>query len=660
MKLVVFSLFQKRFLKKIVTVFLFFLKLNFNAQGNTNENYSSADKQEIDTLSLQIENLVSLTNYYFEKNPDSMLYFQNLLLKKIEKVEGIEKQIKVYAKVIREEMLVGHNNLSKKLTPVIVRLCNQTKNYSILSKVYYYHGYYYQTHKSNTDSAATFYLKSLTLAMRENDKSMLANLNSAIGILYYNNSLCDSALRYINQSIIYHTQLKDSVNLLLDEFNLAAIYACKTDYFNAEKVFNQTLLKCRLQKNKIMELNAMFNLANLKNRSGKQIEAQEEVIHLIAKSKEYNQKNSILNAITLWAAIKFDLKEYKSAISKGEEALQMSIELASNEFISSNLNILISATKADGDFKKSVYYLEKKHKFDDSLATIKNTRYLEKLKGEYNLDLKNKELYEKTVLLEQNLQNNRNKNSIIWLLVALILILLILFYLYISRKRAKQLLEQQTVLQIEQQKEFSSFINGQESERKRIASDLHDGLAQNLVMLSLKVNSLKTESSVDNEKRIELKKDIDTLISETRSIAHNMMPDVLVELGLAKALKSMIYKLNEAHATLRVSLDHDERNFRLHRDLEIQVYRVIQELLNNTIKYAKASSCEIKFMSEGGNLNLLVKDNGIGFDSSLKQNFGIGLKSISARVTSLGGTIMINSTLGKGTETNIYLPLSNA
>lgn len=240
------------------------------------------------------------------------------------------------------------------------------------------------------------------------------------------------------------------------------------------------------------------------------------------------------------------------------------------------------------------------------------------------------------------------------MLILLLLFATLFFYLYKSRKKTQLQLQKQEMLNLQHRQEFNSFINGQESERKRIASDIHDGLAQNLVMLGIRIADLKSETEVETLKKAEIQKEVNQLINETRTIAHNMMPDVLTELGLHKALKSLINKLSHHHKLIKFNLVWDENINNLKSEHEIQIYRIVQELLNNCIKHSKATTCDIIFKFNINFIQLLVIDNGIGITFNNKQH-GIGIQSINSRVNSINGTIKFN-TKAKGLEIEISIP----
>ena len=311
------------------------------------------------------------------------------------------------------------------------------------------------------------------------------------------------------------------------------------------------------------------------------------------------------------------------------------------------------------DYKTSLNFFERKKRFDDSISNLRNIKYLENLKAEYNMDLKNREIIEKDIMINQKAQESRTKTSLIVLLLVCLVLVIIFFIQFRSRKKAESKLNEQTLANLAVQQDYMSFIEGQEAERKRIASDIHDGLAQNLVTLGINLSALKIESQDELNRKKELQADINQLINETRTIAHNMMPDVLTELGLTKGLKSLIHKLNQNNAGLTFSLELNDPFIKLSSLMEIQLYRIIQELMNNVIKHAQATSCLIKIVSSTEELKLSVTDNGIGFDIDIQQKAGIGIKSVNSRVRSLGGSIQIDSGLNSGCRTYIVIPMSN-
>jgi signal transduction histidine kinase len=146
---------------------------------------------------------------------------------------------------------------------------------------------------------------------------------------------------------------------------------------------------------------------------------------------------------------------------------------------------------------------------------------------------------------------------------------------------------------------------------------------------------------------------LDTSIKELRRVAHNMMPEMLTKFGLDEALKEYCNTINTTKL-LTVKYQSVGMDLRPDRSIEIIIYRIVQELLNNIMKHAAATEAFVQLVRENNRLNVVVEDDGKGFDTSLlKNNKGAGLTSIQSRVDYLKGQLDIHSGAGKGTLVNI-------
>ena len=146
---------------------------------------------------------------------------------------------------------------------------------------------------------------------------------------------------------------------------------------------------------------------------------------------------------------------------------------------------------------------------------------------------------------------------------------------------------------------------------------------------------------------------IDGSIKELRRVAHNMMPEMLTKFGLDEALKEYCNTINTTKL-LNVKYQSLGMNERLDSSAEIIIYRIVQELLNNTMKHAGATESFVQLIKEGSRLSIVVEDNGKGFDfSAAENNKGAGLANIRSRVDYLKGQLDIHTEPGKGTLVNI-------
>ena len=202
-----------------------------------------------------------------------------------------------------------------------------------------------------------------------------------------------------------------------------------------------------------------------------------------------------------------------------------------------------------------------------------------------------------------------------------------------------------------QMSQFKAVIEATESERKRIAQDLHDGLGQLLSTAKLNVSSMEDSVHDDDRQQFENSMSlIDEACQEVRHISHNMMPSTLIRMGLLPALKELVDKAC-IPGQMQVQLQVNGLTNRLDEASEVAIYRVVQETVNNAIKYSGASIVKVLLEKTDKQLRLEITDNGKGFDTAaIGKSEGIGWRSIYSRVAMLNGNISVESGKGKGTR----------
>ena len=236
------------------------------------------------------------------------------------------------------------------------------------------------------------------------------------------------------------------------------------------------------------------------------------------------------------------------------------------------------------------------------------------------------------------------------MLMLLLAVAFVLFFYFSQRKfQAQQLEAQQKELEYQQQLLYSN-IEAQEAERQRIARELHDDIGSKLNVINLSLHRLKKhqpESSVSTLN--DLFSVVKTTLDTTRRISHDLLPPVLENFGLVAALKELCEKYREASG-LDISLSTEESsNAALEKQISLNLFRVAQELLSNSIKYANASQIRIQFEQKGQQLSLSYRDNGQGFDiTDADFQKGLGLKNIESRMKMIGADYQLQSQVGKG------------
>jgi PAS domain S-box-containing protein len=211
-----------------------------------------------------------------------------------------------------------------------------------------------------------------------------------------------------------------------------------------------------------------------------------------------------------------------------------------------------------------------------------------------------------------------------------------------------------------------SLLKGQEKERQRISRDIHDSLGQILTALRLNIQTLnmKNDDADDlGHERIQMIKDLLTeAISEARRISHDLMPVLLSDFGLAAAARQLVEQLSVSSG-INIHLEHNLDNDRLEQSIEISMYRILQEALNNSVKYSKAKDIWISMKLNGHSIQLEVRDNGIGIDPeriyprpSLKDG-GKGIYNMQERANLLGGKFELSAQPEKGCKIVVNIPL---
>lgn len=239
-----------------------------------------------------------------------------------------------------------------------------------------------------------------------------------------------------------------------------------------------------------------------------------------------------------------------------------------------------------------------------------------------------------------------------------------ILYAYKQKKvlEARELAEKEKAEKLRKDQELASIdamIAGQEQERKKIASDLHDDLGSSLTTVKMYIESV--QSNVKEESAQTLLTNALNIIGETyskvRTISHTQNSRVLGESGLVDTLEDLCDKINQAGQT-NVEVVSNELSTPISNSKELNLFRIIQELLNNIIKHAKANNASINITSYQDKLDLIIEDDGIGFnyDPNYKTD-GIGLHSIARKIENMNGSFEVDSAPGKGSTIMIEIPL---
>ena len=248
------------------------------------------------------------------------------------------------------------------------------------------------------------------------------------------------------------------------------------------------------------------------------------------------------------------------------------------------------------------------------------------------------------------------------LLLLLMGVALLLFFFFSRKKIVEKELEKKN-LEIHHQKEIiQSIIVTQEKERKRIAQDLHDDISSKLNVINLNANLLKDGSLNPNEYsqvNDSILEATDKTLESARKIAHNLLPPILERFGLKEAIEELSDDFsNSKKINIEYNLEYPKKY--LSEQNELHLFRIVQELINNSVRHGKAKKSNIAISCNNNNLSFIYLDNGIGFDQKHKEHQkGLGMKNIESRVSLLNGNYQIETQKNTGFKITIQIPLKH-
>jgi signal transduction histidine kinase len=244
------------------------------------------------------------------------------------------------------------------------------------------------------------------------------------------------------------------------------------------------------------------------------------------------------------------------------------------------------------------------------------------------------------------------------------MILEIPIVLFIGIKRFKYLVElnvrQAGRLAKLRTENANALLQGIETERRRLAQDLHDGLSVNLAAIKMKANLMEVKAEAQERPAWrEIMQDLEQVYEELRRVARNLVPKALYHGGLPQALEELVQRTRMLRPEMQVRYYYNLPRFELNQQAEIHLYRITLELINNVLRHAEASELTVQLTKHEQQIILMAEDNGKGMDRAFlqKKEEGIGLSNIRNRAELLGGSLSIDSQLGRGTTVIVELPL---
>lgn len=341
-------------------------------------------------------------------------------------------------------------------------------------------------------------------------------------------------------------------------------------------------------------------------------------------------------------------KNYSKATENANKALTIAQRVGIYFSLRDANNNLHLINLALGKYKEALIYHKRYAAMRDSMAEVNYEDKMKVIRYEMDTQKQHEEIILKTA-------ENERKSILIYSLLAGFGIFSIAGFIFYRNLNYRKKIAEQEVRQLTQEKQLTateSILKGQEAERSRLARDLHDGLGVLLSGIKFTLHSM-TGNVVLSEQNANIftraLAQLDTAINEMRRVAHSMMPEALFKFGLVDALSDYCEGISQS-GKLKVHFQAYQINERLEQSVEVMIFRIVQELLNNTLKHAQATDAFVQLSKFENTLTLSIEDNGRGFNiNDLQQSKGIGIKNVENRVAYLNGKMDIQSAHEKGT-----------
>lgn len=499
------------------------------------------------------------------------------------------------------------------------------------------------------------YLNALRLFDSLENHRGIAKTNIELAGFYHKNKQFEKALETAEQA-------KEAAILSGDTATLGTYYGFKMNFLMRQNKYDEAYpfmlkaLAIRRTMNDSIGLGyAYLDLSEYELRKGNLNGSLAYIdTSTYIRKKIGDDQGVAVNQVVIGEAY-FGVGQFNKAIPYFKKSIELASPIGYTDLIRFGYDMLQKSYVELGDFEKAYKHLQQAQVFNDSIFNVEKSKALLSLQTQYETEKKEKEIELLSIENELKAADLENANNRFYASLGGLILLGFITYLGFNRYKQKQraLLAEEKALN--QKLGFKSLIEGEEKERKRIAQELHDGLGQLLSTARLNVSAMedKVEKLVTKQWENSIKL-IDEAVTEVRHISHNMMPNALISIGFEAAIKEQVHIINDAQK-VKVHVELPSEKINLPESESIALYRVIQEVLNNAIKYAEAQNIWLT-ITNNEMLNIIIKDDGKGFDTKLiSKSDGIGWQNIYSRVEILNGMVQINSTPGQGSEVSLKL-----
>jgi two-component system, NarL family, sensor kinase len=515
--------------------------------------------------------------------------------------------------------------------------------------------------KGDFENAVENALLSLEFFEKTGDTNGQGRVQNLLGIFNFNRNDFKSALQYFRKYNELAVAANDSGEIVSSMNNMSSALH-ELGEFEQERSLLKSVIAIQEARGQNIRIGSAYeNLGTLYS----DIDSAKQAAFYYEKALDSYKMNSnshdIARVLINTGLLKKKQKKYNAAADDYNQALQLSRDggfLKIEEDVLKNLAFLYEEQK---DYKNAFGYYTEFVSVKDSVLNKVNQESINKLMIEFETEKKERQIAVQQLEIAEKTLESRRKTLIIIGLIGIIIILLMFSFIIYSRIKIRQerrLNEERLKMK---QLQMNVVLESQESERKRFARDLHDGFGQLITAVKIMLGQMQQTGEMEKRSELAVKSGevLDTMHKQLREIAHNLMPDQLINEGLSTALKEYASRISKTSG-IAIEVNTFGIEKRLNQSVEVNVYRIIQEWINNVIKYSGAKNLTIQLTGYDNEINIIIEDNGNGFEKeNLMKSKGWGWKNIQSRLEAINGILEIDTRVGvPGTSFIIDLPIA--
>ncbi|WP_271770249.1 tetratricopeptide repeat-containing sensor histidine kinase [Aquimarina algiphila] len=492
-------------------------------------------------------------------------------------------------------------------------------------------------YKSSND----YYQKALKLSQQKENYHAITVIKMNLAFNYQEQKDMEKATVLYNEAILLSEEKEYKHLSLIARLNIGSVYKDLKKYDEAEIAFSSAL-------NEAIELGYLDDQKVIYDNLKDIFIAQNDYKNAFKfVTKAFKIKDSINKLQSDKEIDELEVK-YKT-LQKEKEIKVLQVENYNRKLELKNQNEAIKNLKLQQEVQKK--------ENENKILSFQNAS--EKKLNEITLLKKDQEIQETKLIRQKGIKNTILYSFLI--LLVPVIGLLVTYYQKLQtqselNKKQEEISGQKisSLLKDQELKLIKASIEGQDKERKRIAQELHDSIGGNLAAIKLQLNNPTNSNKEDYLKTINYQ--IDDTYEQVRSLSHNLIPKKFSKNNFCDVLEEYFSNIGKSSSltTSFVVYPRIEIDF-LEEILQIEAFKIIQELITNTIKHSKASSVELQLNLVDNVLSILFEDNGIGFNPN-NNNDGIGFENIKSRLNKIYGTFHIDSRINRGTIINIEIP----